>query len=188
MKIDQWWMKQVAHLLEKLKSTPEGTGTMLDNTVVLVANHMSTRAGHGTASGVPMFIVGSGRGHLKTGRYVGGHARDTPHNQVLVAVAKAVLRGTELPLESFGDSLWRRVARPARLSACRPGGGQRKSGPVQSRLGRTPVHHCGLPKVLAWIPKPLSTDSSRRTPTAWKRRTPWARQRARGDSAGRHLP
>lgn len=104
VKIDQFWMKQLAHLLGRLRDTPEGTGSMLDNTLVVMANHMATGAGHGTGSGVPFLLVGGCQGYFKTGRYVTGHAPNTPHNRILVAIANAMLDGQEAPLSHFGDA------------------------------------------------------------------------------------
>lgn len=101
--VDQWWMKQLAYLLGKLKSTPEGGGTMLDNTLVVMANNMDNGGSHGTGGGVPFLLAGSVQGYFKTGRYVTGHKKETPHNQILVAIANAMLDGLEPPLKSFGE-------------------------------------------------------------------------------------
>jgi hypothetical protein len=103
IKIDQWWMSQFAGMLQRLKSTPEGDGTMLDNTLVVMANHMSTGAGHGTAAGIPFVLAGHCQGYFKTGRWLSQHAKDTPHNRILVAIANAMLAGHEPPLTHFGD-------------------------------------------------------------------------------------
>ncbi len=63
--VDKWYMGQFAHLLKVLKNTPEAGGNMLDNSIVLWANHMENGANH-DAHKLPWIIAGKGGGYLKT--------------------------------------------------------------------------------------------------------------------------
>jgi Protein of unknown function (DUF1552) len=63
-----WWLtSQVADLCQKLAATPEGDGSMIDNTFVLYASSM-----HGTslnAANLPLLLVG-GKAGLKTDQHI----------------------------------------------------------------------------------------------------------------------
>lgn len=128
-RVNQWFMEQVAYLARLLKSTPEGEGTMLDNTAIVVLNSMGQNH---SAYGVPCVIVGSCGGALRTGGRVvrfgewatqadrafywgqgelgwlngeqvdfyPGHVTGVPHNGLLVALANAM--GTPVP--TFGEA------------------------------------------------------------------------------------
>jgi hypothetical protein len=63
-RVNQWFFEQVAYLCRLLKQTPEGAGTMLDNTAVVVLNSMGQNH---AAAGLPCAIVGSCGGYFKTG-------------------------------------------------------------------------------------------------------------------------
>jgi hypothetical protein len=45
---DKWVISQFAAVIGRLKALPEPSGTMLDNTVVLWANHQGGRDGRGS--------------------------------------------------------------------------------------------------------------------------------------------
>jgi hypothetical protein len=106
--VDRWYFEQVAYLLERFASTPEGASTMLDNTAVVVTNGM----GHNhSMTHVPYMIFGSCGGYFKTGRFLkygpakgtdnppGLAARGDPHNRLLVSLAAAM----DVDATSFGD-------------------------------------------------------------------------------------
>jgi hypothetical protein len=123
---NQWFMEKVAGFLKLLKETPEGTGTMLDNTAVLIMNGMGVNH---NADGVGAVLVGGCGGYFKTGRLlrfgqwatkkrpewkyywgspptginsIGTSPQDLdglPHNGILVALANAM--GIET--KTFGD-------------------------------------------------------------------------------------
>lgn len=105
-RIDQWFVEQFAHLIQKLDSVPEGDGTMLDNTVVLLANCGSNGANHGLRD-VPWTLAGSCGGYFQTGRYhrmLSGTEQGVPQNGVLTHICRAM--GVEV--EAFGDPKYHR--------------------------------------------------------------------------------
>lgn len=97
IQINRFYAQQVAYLLQKLDSIPEGNGTVLDNTVVLWGNELSIGNTH-SRKGLRWMLAGSAGGALKTGRYV--QYSGVPHNNLLVSIARAV----GLDLDTFGPS------------------------------------------------------------------------------------
>lgn len=100
-----WHLRQYAYLVEKLKATPEGAGTVLDNSVIVFMNE----AGHGkqlnddtspfaTHSVEDMILMVAGRaGGLNPGRHIpGGGAH--PGKVLLAAMNAAGYGGS-----TFGD-------------------------------------------------------------------------------------
>jgi hypothetical protein len=63
--ICRWHVEEFAYLLEKMKSVPEGAGTLLDNTCVLFA-HEHAEAGPHKNTGLAMILAGHAGG-MKTG-------------------------------------------------------------------------------------------------------------------------
>jgi hypothetical protein len=106
---ETWFMEQLAYLVGRLKAIPEGAGTMLDNTAVVLVDPMGNGSVHRT-SGNPFLIAGSCGGYFKTGRYIkygefgsksyDGSYRFVPHNGLLVALCNAM----DAPATSFGDA------------------------------------------------------------------------------------
>ena len=87
--IDQWFYQQcVAEIVSKLAAVPEGTGTVLDNTVILVANDMSEGSQHYVGS-IPYVLIGSGGGFFKTGRLV-TFPSQVPNNYLLTSILHAM--------------------------------------------------------------------------------------------------
>lgn len=85
--INRWYAEQLAYLLEKLDSIPEGDGTMLDNTIVFWGNELSKGNSH-SRSNMKFVIAGSGGGYFRTGRFI--RPGDVSHNDLLVSFANAM--------------------------------------------------------------------------------------------------
>jgi len=86
--IDQWFYQQcVAQIVGKLAGASEGSGTVLDNTVILVCNDMSEGAAHYVGS-IPYVMIGGGGGAFKTGRVV-TFPNQMPNNKLLTSILHA---------------------------------------------------------------------------------------------------
>ena len=97
--IDQWFYKaSVAEVVSKLAAAPEGNGTALDNTVILVSQDMNEGSNHGVYS-IPYLLIGSCGGFFKTGRMVTFN-NQVPNNQLLTSIAHAM----GLQVAGFGNS------------------------------------------------------------------------------------
>jgi hypothetical protein len=83
-KINTYHVGLVAYLLEKLKSRPDGDGTLLDHSVVLYGSCMSNPNAH-NHSPLPVFVAGGASGHMKGGRHV-QYPENTPMANLLMTV------------------------------------------------------------------------------------------------------
>ncbi len=93
--VERFYYGQFAYLLEQMDSIPEGTGTLLDNSLVLWAKPIG-RNHKGTD--MLFMLAGSSAGELTTGRYL--ERTDEPHNNLLVTCCNLMgLSG----VTTFGD-------------------------------------------------------------------------------------
>lgn len=84
--INTWYNQQIAYFLQLLEDTPEGNGTMLDNSLVLCGNEIGLGDTH-THENIPWLLAGSAGGALSTGRYLDFGSQ--PHNNLLLSVLHA---------------------------------------------------------------------------------------------------
>lgn len=98
-RINTWYTQQFANLLVMLKSVPEGNGTLLDNTVVLMCNEMANGGHSGTDA--PYVLAGRAGGALKTGRFL-NFAGAMPNNNLLLSLLNAM----GVPAKTFGKADW----------------------------------------------------------------------------------
>ena len=96
-KINTYHLSLTAHLLEKLKATPDGDGTLLDHSLILHGGGISDADQHSHID-LPLVLVG-GAGGLKGGRIL-RHPVDTPMNNLLLAMLDRV----GVNAERFGDA------------------------------------------------------------------------------------
>jgi Protein of unknown function (DUF1552) len=68
MKFVTYFMGQLAYLLNELKSTPEGAGTLLDNCLIYYGSEMGE--GWHTATKMPVVLAGKAGGKVVTGRHL----------------------------------------------------------------------------------------------------------------------
>jgi hypothetical protein len=90
--------KQLAYLLEKLRATPDGDGTLLDHSMITYGSGLSDGNAHDHAN-LPTVLAGRACGALKPGRYV-RYPKETPMGNLYVAM----LDRMGVPVESLGDS------------------------------------------------------------------------------------
>ncbi len=97
--VDKWFMTQFAGLLDRLKKSPEGGGSMLDNTTVLWANHMENGANH-NASRLPWILGGKGGGYFKTNQLL----KPSPQiSKTRVMCELANMMGANIPFFGSAD-------------------------------------------------------------------------------------
>jgi hypothetical protein len=95
--IDQWEMVQFAKLLQRLKTTPEGEGTLLDNCVVYLSAEISDGNAH-NHDNLPVLLAGKAAGAISPGRHV-KYADAPPLANLFVSLANAFGVDTD----TFGD-------------------------------------------------------------------------------------
>ena len=93
----RWFVSQYAYLLDQLKQRPEGNGTMLDNSLVLLCSEVADGNTH-KHDDMPFILAGKGGGAIKTGQVLDDGVRR--HADLLIAIANAM--GD--PMTSFGDT------------------------------------------------------------------------------------
>ncbi|MGE3509425.1 MAG: DUF1552 domain-containing protein [Vicinamibacterales bacterium] len=99
-KINTYHIDLFSKFLEKLQSTPEGDGTLLDSTVLLYGAGLSNPNEHAHTD-LPLMLVG-GAGGLKGGRHL-QFPKGTPMMNLLLSMLDRV----GLPVEQYGDSTGR---------------------------------------------------------------------------------
>lgn len=82
-----WLVEQFAYLLDQLKARPEGAGTMLDNSIVLLCSEISDGNTH-SHDDMPFILAGKGGGTLRTGRLFDFGGRR--HSDLLGTIAHAM--------------------------------------------------------------------------------------------------
>jgi hypothetical protein len=98
MKINAHHIQQFAYLVNKLKSTPDGDGNLLDHSMLLYGSSISDGNMH-THVDLPLALVGGGSGQIRSGRHI-RYAPETPMNNLLLSMLDKVGVRTD----KLGDS------------------------------------------------------------------------------------
>lgn len=103
----EWLVQQFASLVRRFKEMPEGNGSMLDNSVLVLTSCMGAAGSHRNYS-VPFVLAGNAGGAFSTGRYLrygnydvvraNAHGGE-PANRVLISLAHAM----GYPIDVFGN-------------------------------------------------------------------------------------
>jgi hypothetical protein len=97
-KINTYHVQLLAYFVNKLRSTPDGDGSLLDHSMILHGSGMSNSNLHDHKN-LPLVLVGGGAGQLKGGRHI-RYAELTPMANLLLGL----LDRAGVHLDSFGDS------------------------------------------------------------------------------------
>jgi hypothetical protein len=101
-KINQYHVKMVAHLVDRLSKTKDGDGTLLDHSLVLYGSNMGNSNQH-VHYDVPHIVVGGANGKLKGGRHLAYPTKTIPTGNLLLSV----LDKFDIHQDSIGDSTGR---------------------------------------------------------------------------------
>jgi hypothetical protein len=99
LKVNQFFVEQLAHIARRLDAIQEGEQTALDNTLLMFCSSMLT--GSHDATQLPVVLVGGGGGQLQTGRVL--DYREKP-NRKMCSLYLSLLAKFGLQLDQFGDS------------------------------------------------------------------------------------
>lgn len=98
-KINHLHTQTFAYLLEKMRSTPDGNGTLLDHSMILYGSSISDGNAH-THDNLPLVLAGGGCGQIKGNRHI-RFPKETPMNNLLLTMlSKAGVH----PSSKLGDS------------------------------------------------------------------------------------
>jgi hypothetical protein len=100
-KINHYHVTQFAYLLEKLRSTSDGDGTLLDHAVMMYGTGMGDCNAHDPRS-IPLVLAGGRSAQLKGGRHI-KYAKETP----LANLHLTLLDKLGVHLDKMGDSTGR---------------------------------------------------------------------------------
>jgi hypothetical protein len=96
IQICTWFSQKFAVLLDKLNAVREGTGTMLDNTLVVWGTEVATGAHN--FDNVPFVVAGGGNHGVRSGRLL--NAGGAFHHRLLVSIAQYM---GQADITRFGD-------------------------------------------------------------------------------------
>jgi hypothetical protein len=97
-RIQTYHLGLFAEFLAKLDATPDGDGSLLDNTILMYGSNMSNSNAHDHYP-LPVVTVGGGRGRLKGGQHIMAEEHTPMTNLLVTLLAKA-----DAPVETLGDS------------------------------------------------------------------------------------
>ena len=100
-KVDRHLTEMFAYYVDRLASTPDGEGTLLDSALVLYGSGLSDGNRHNHHD-LPTMLVGGAGGRLTGGRHVQA-AKDTPNTNLFLAM----LDKLGVPIDAMGDSTGR---------------------------------------------------------------------------------
>jgi len=98
-KLQRWYAQQLADLMTRMSQTPDGDGSLLDNTLIIWSSDFGENV-HGGLN-VPHILLGGAQKKFRMGRYLNfaptsGHPANNgdipgyqPHNRLLVSVLQA---------------------------------------------------------------------------------------------------
>ena len=96
--INRYHVKPLTYFLDKLRSTPDGDGTLLDHSMILYGSSLSDGNEH-NFDPLPVLLAGGASGQLQGGR----HLRYPPHTP-MANLLLAMLHKLGAPVDSIGDS------------------------------------------------------------------------------------
>jgi hypothetical protein len=97
-KINRFHITQLAYFLEKLKSIPEGDGTLLDNSMIVYGSGIGDGNAH-NHDNLPVLLAGKGGGTIQTGRHI-RFQKETPMANLFVSMLERI----GAPVQRLGDS------------------------------------------------------------------------------------
>jgi len=98
VKIQHYHLTLFTKFIEKLNTTQDGDGSLLDHSLILYGSNMSNSNAHNHFP-LPTLILGGGAGTMK-----GGHHIKQPDHTPMTNVLLTMLHKAGVPLESLGDS------------------------------------------------------------------------------------
>jgi hypothetical protein len=98
VRIEALQSKMLAYYLDKLRTTSDGDGSLLDHAIVTYGGGISEGNGHSVVN-LPTLVFGGGSGTLKGGRHI-RYQNDPPVSNLFLTL----LDKLDVPVEKFGDS------------------------------------------------------------------------------------
>ncbi len=100
LKVNQFFVQQLAYIATKLDSIQEGERTALDNSMLMLCSSMMS--GHHDATQLPVVMLGRGGGRIKTGQVL--DYRDKPNRQ-MCRLYLSIMDKMNVRPKQFGDAI-----------------------------------------------------------------------------------
>lgn len=101
-RLNRYHVETLAYFVDKLRSIPEGDGTLLDHSLILYGSNMGNSNQH-LHYDVPHVLIGGASGQLKGNRHLDFASRTVPTGNLLLSI----LDKFGVHQDSFGDSTGR---------------------------------------------------------------------------------
>jgi hypothetical protein len=99
LKVNQFFVQQLAYIANKLDAIQEGERTALDNSMLLFCSSMLT-GGH-DASQLPVVLLGKGGGKIRTGRVLDYSDQS---NRQMCRLYLSMMDKMNVRMDKFGDA------------------------------------------------------------------------------------
>ena len=99
LRVNQFFVEQLAYIAGKLDKIQEGERTLLDNSMILFMSSMMT--GNHNNDQLPVVMLGKGGGQIKTGRVLDYLGKP---NRKMCSLYLSLLDKVGIREKSFGDS------------------------------------------------------------------------------------
>ena len=96
--VNRYHIKMLTSFLEKLRSTPDGDGNLLDHSMILYGSSLSDGNEH-NFDPLPVLLAGGASGEVRGGR----HVRYAPHTP-MANLLLSMLHKLDVPVDAIGDS------------------------------------------------------------------------------------
>lgn len=101
-KIRRFHFEQIARLMRKLESVPEGDGTMLDHTLIVYLSD-AAEGHHSRCWEWPFVVIGTLGGRLRSGRYLVYPDYGRPGHRTINSLYCTFLHAAGAPRDTFGQ-------------------------------------------------------------------------------------
>ena len=105
LKTNEFHIAQFAYLTQRMKEIKEGEGTMLDNSILMMASSLFDGDAH-SANQLPILLAGKGGGTLKTGRVL-DYLDKGDANRKVCSLHLSLMDRMGVKLDRFGDATTR---------------------------------------------------------------------------------
>jgi hypothetical protein len=102
LKTNQYHIAQFAYLTKRMKEIKEGEGSLLDNSILMLASSLFDGDAHG-ANQLPVLLTGKGGGSLKTGRVL-DYMDKGNENRKICSLHLGLMDRMGVTLDRFGDA------------------------------------------------------------------------------------
>ncbi len=102
LRTNQFHLAQFDYLVQRMKDIPEGEGTMLDHSILMMASNLFDGDAH-SADQLPILLAGRGNGTLKTGRVL-DYRNAGDANRKACSLHLSLMDRMGVKLDRFGDA------------------------------------------------------------------------------------